>query len=317
MSDQVKNFAYSTTSAAVTAGATSFSVQSGHGARFPATSGGAYNLVVWNPQYPNASVAYQNSAAEIVRVTTRSTDTFSVITRAQEGTSAIAWGADWRVEMNVTAKNFEEASAAESGIVSTGAQTLGGQKTFPNSIVLGVSSAGGSSATNGIIRIKNNSSATYVTDVVAGAMTADAVVTLPITAGSLCYASTVLSLSYVSSANSGEAARYWLPFHNDTAWVGASVASAPQFYAPYTGKLKYFTAMLGANSIVNNFTVSVYVDGSVTALSLTFANGELFQSDYSTEVSVTQGQKIHFVRDALSGGGSTTGFTYQVSLLQR
>jgi len=108
MSDQVKNFAYSTTTASVTDSATSFSVQSGHGSRFPATSGGAYNLVVWNPLYDNASVAYQNGAAEIVRVTTRANDTFSVITRAQEDTTAIAWGANWRVEMNVTAKNFTD-----------------------------------------------------------------------------------------------------------------------------------------------------------------------------------------------------------------
>lgn len=108
MADQVKNFAYSTTTAAVTAGATTFSIQSGHGARFPATASGAYNLVVWNPKYKNASTAYQNSAAEIIRVTTRATDTFSVITRAQEGTSAIAWEADWVVELNATAKNFTD-----------------------------------------------------------------------------------------------------------------------------------------------------------------------------------------------------------------
>lgn len=108
MADQVKNFAYSTTTAAVTAGATSFSVQSGHGARFTASASGAYNLVVWNPNYLTADIAYQNGAAEIVRVTTRATDTFSVITRAQEGTSAIAWGIGWRVEQNATAKNFTD-----------------------------------------------------------------------------------------------------------------------------------------------------------------------------------------------------------------
>lgn len=194
MSDQVKNFAYSTTTAAVTSGATSFSVQSGHGSRFPATSGGAYNIVVYNPIYPNASVAYQNSAAEIVRVTTRATDTFSVITRAQEGTSAIAWGADWRVEMNVTAKNFEEASATLSGLVSTSAQTFSGAKTFNDGVVVGKASTA-----DGVITFYDSNSANQIQLYIAvGGATAGRQQYLPDSSGTVIVGSSVNTVSPTS-----------------------------------------------------------------------------------------------------------------------
>jgi hypothetical protein len=194
MSDQVKNFAYSTTTASVTAVATSFSVQSGHGARFPATSGGAYNLVVYNPIYPNASVAYQNSSAEIIRVTTRSTDTFSVITRAQEGTSAIAWGADWRVEMNVTAKNFEDASATVSGLVTTSAQSFAGAKTFRDNILAGVAST-----TTGQITLFNASDSNEVRILAdAGGYTGTRQITLPDVTGTFVVGSAVNTVSPTS-----------------------------------------------------------------------------------------------------------------------
>ena len=121
MSDQVKNGAYSTTTAAVTSVATSFSVQSGHGSRFSATTLSGYNLCVWNPNYPTFAIALQNSQAEIVRVTTRSTDTFSVIVRAREGTSAIAWGVGWRVEENITADKFPVIAVTTGQVTSIGA----------------------------------------------------------------------------------------------------------------------------------------------------------------------------------------------------
>lgn len=79
--DAHKNFAYSTiaTAPSPASSGTSLVVASGDGTKFPAAS---FNAVVWP-----AGVQPSSSNAEIVRVTAKSTDTFT-ITRAQEGSSA-------------------------------------------------------------------------------------------------------------------------------------------------------------------------------------------------------------------------------------
>lgn len=70
---------------AITNVATSLVLESGQGARFPAT--GNFYLAIWN----RAAFAdpVDDSSAEIVLCTARSTDTLT-ITRAQEGTSGVA-----------------------------------------------------------------------------------------------------------------------------------------------------------------------------------------------------------------------------------
>jgi len=81
--DGVKNFAKSTLASGIAAGATSLSVASGGGAKFPAVP---FNAVIWNST-DNADPA-DDSTKEIVRVTAISTDTFT-IARGQEGTSDV------------------------------------------------------------------------------------------------------------------------------------------------------------------------------------------------------------------------------------
>lgn len=85
--DPAKNFAYSLVAAGGhSAAATSVSLVSGGGAKFPAPStDGAFNVVWWNvTDYTNPA---EDPNVEIVRVTARSTDALTV-TRAQESTSA-------------------------------------------------------------------------------------------------------------------------------------------------------------------------------------------------------------------------------------
>ena len=105
MADVPKLSAFSTLVSGIAADATSCSVQSGHGARFPDTATeGAFNVCIWDSKYKNFDVAYRAGAGEVVRVTSRSTDAFT-ITRAQEGTSAVAFnttGVTYRVEQNIT-----------------------------------------------------------------------------------------------------------------------------------------------------------------------------------------------------------------------
>lgn len=105
MADVPKLSAFSTLAAGIAADATSLTVASGHGARFPTTaSEGAFNICVYDSAYKNFDVAYRAGAGEVMRCTSRSTDTFTV-TRAQEGTSALAFNTakkTYRVEQNMT-----------------------------------------------------------------------------------------------------------------------------------------------------------------------------------------------------------------------
>ena len=93
--DSRKNFAFGVLTSGIASGATSLTVTAGHGARFPTAP---FNAVIWQNDLRSPADAYFAGAAEIVRVTNISTDTFT-ITRAQEGTSA--------VNLNTGGKTYE------------------------------------------------------------------------------------------------------------------------------------------------------------------------------------------------------------------
>lgn len=86
------NNAQSTLSASITNSATSFSVATGGGALFPAAGGSNYFY---------ATISDSAGNLEIVKVTSRTTDTFTV-TRAQDGTTARAFSASDKVELRIT-----------------------------------------------------------------------------------------------------------------------------------------------------------------------------------------------------------------------
>lgn len=304
MSDQVKNFAYSTTTAAVTAVATSFSVQSGHGSRFPATSGGAYNLVVWNPIHGTAAIAANNSAAEIVRVTTRSTDTFSVITRAQEGTSAIAWGADWRVEMNVTAKNFEDASATVSGLVTTSDQTFSGNKTFDDGITVGKASD-----TDGVIRYYDSNSANVLQlYMVTGGITGTRQQEFQDATGTIALTS---QLKHIFTGNAIAVSSGATVYASLGGSATSSSETGYQMVAPCAGTLTTLYARRNSAS-GGSCTVTVRLNGADTALSLSIATQNTNYSD-TDSIAVAAGDLLSV--SAVGVSANQSGVTYSVIFL--
>jgi len=112
----VTNNAYSTLASGITSGATSLTVAAGEGARFPAPS---------SPNYFYCTLAGVNGI-EIVKVTARATDTFT-ITRAQDGTTAKAYSTGETVELRPVAALFaidallpDQTSAANKVLVSNG-----------------------------------------------------------------------------------------------------------------------------------------------------------------------------------------------------
>lgn len=141
------NNASATLASAITNVATTITLTTGQGARFPAASG-------TNIFY--ATLVDSSNNLEIVRVTARTGDSLTVV-RAQEGTTARAYAAADRLELRATAAglgNMAQLDAAQTfsatctfsqtiagsingnaatvtnGVYTTGAQTIAGVKTF-------------------------------------------------------------------------------------------------------------------------------------------------------------------------------------------
>lgn len=111
--DDYKNFAYSTLVAGISAAATSCSVATGTGSRFPST---AFDATIWDTSYATATAAVLAGAGEQVRVTARSTDALT-ITRAQGGTSAVALnttGRTYAIAQVLTESAFEAMAPKDS-----------------------------------------------------------------------------------------------------------------------------------------------------------------------------------------------------------
>lgn len=91
---------------------TALTLATGEGTLFPATSAGSnsYNLLVWP-----ASVLPTRTNAELIRVVTRATDVLSVVTRAQEGSTAQSIAVGWQVALVPSAKTFEDIELAALG----------------------------------------------------------------------------------------------------------------------------------------------------------------------------------------------------------
>lgn len=121
-----KNNAYGVLAAELSSIATSLTLLAGHGARFPAPTGGDHFLATLVLLDGNGN----ESGWEIVKCTARTSDVLT-IQRAQEGTTALTWAPGSRLEMRATADTFANVAqwsgkSAPTGTVvgTTDSQTL-------------------------------------------------------------------------------------------------------------------------------------------------------------------------------------------------
>jgi hypothetical protein len=121
--DPSKNFAISTLPAGITNADVSFNCGTGDGAKFPAPgTDGPFNIVIWNST--DYATPAQDPSVEVLRVTARTADAFT-ITRAQEGTSAVAHntvGKTYKIVLALTAKTLTDINTtlvANSAAIST------------------------------------------------------------------------------------------------------------------------------------------------------------------------------------------------------
>lgn len=128
------NNATSTLASGITNTATSLTVASGQGALFPSLSAGDYFY---------CTLANVGGTIEIVKVTARSTDTFTV-TRGQDGTTGTAWNSGDKVELRLVAASLNDIPKLDEANTFTGANAYG----TPTSITL--TSATGLPLTTGV-----------------------------------------------------------------------------------------------------------------------------------------------------------------------
>ena len=115
MTIQFTNNASTTLSSGITAIATSLTVATGAGALFPTPSGAAFFYCT-----------LQNVAGtlrEIVKVTARTTDTFTIV-RAQDGTSGQIFSTSDKVELRVTAADLNNFGQLDTGNTWATGQTF-------------------------------------------------------------------------------------------------------------------------------------------------------------------------------------------------
>jgi hypothetical protein len=138
------NNAATTLASSIGSGATSLTVASGGGALFPNPTSPDYFLVTL--------VGVSGTPTEIVKVTARSTDTFTIV-RGQEGTTPSAFTGGDKVELRITAATMNSAAQAglASGAITENTQTVTASYTIStnkNAMSVGpVTVASGSSVT--------------------------------------------------------------------------------------------------------------------------------------------------------------------------
>jgi len=154
------NNAATTLASSILVGATSLTVSSGTGALFPTLAGGAYFYCTLS----NTA----NTTIEIVKVTARSTDTFTIV-RAQDNTSASAFTAGDKVELRLTAIDLQNFPQLDSTNTFASAQTFTSTPVFSAGITstatpVGVASGGTGAATlTGVIKGNGTSAFTAAT----------------------------------------------------------------------------------------------------------------------------------------------------------
>ena len=100
MGIKLTNNAFATLAAGINSSATSITLTSGQGARFPTLGAGDYFY---------ATLIDTSNNLEIVKCTARSTDVLTIV-RAQESTTARAYSTGDRIEIRITAQTFLDAT---------------------------------------------------------------------------------------------------------------------------------------------------------------------------------------------------------------
>lgn len=301
----LNNGAYSTLASGITAGATSLSVASGDGARFPSSN---FYISVYDSRYPNWAVAYRAGAGEIMLCSSRSTDALTV-TRAQGGTSAVAFnttGVTYRVENNLVAENLS--GLATEYVDLTTAQNVSGVKSFYDSIIVGRASN-----TNGYVEIKNSNGSPYARIKADNITSTNKDFQHPDKSGTYSLLDDVKALLTFSGGAPTATTRY-----ADPMGVSVKTNNYEGQIAVGSGVIKNLRVTFLANALLTGYVVTVQKNGVDTALTTTCAGSGVSTlatfSDNTNSFSVSSGDLIGIKLVAASTGYSPTQVYYTMEL---
>ena len=309
MADARNIAAYSTLASGITAAASSLSVASGEGARFPAS--GSWVLNVYDSRYPNFAVAYQNGAGEAMQITSRSTDTLTIGTRAyldpqSKGAKAFnTSGVTYRIEMNQI-----DASETASGDVNTATQSFGGFKTFTAH-----AGSGKDSTTTGKYRFYTAGGAEYGEATTTNPLASNRTWTFPDDTGTVALTKNTGSvyMTPMSASTTGPSLVRYVNFMTGGS-QSSSEANVEYLLSPITGTIKYLTAYINGNAAITSYVCTLRVAGVDTSVVVNAQIGTSIR-DTTNTAAVTFGQTISIKVAAGANGGfspSLQGFSFVI-----
>ena len=166
---QFTNNAATLLASSITSGDTSLTVSAATGSLFPTLAGGQYFYCTLT----NAAA----TVIEIVKVTARSTDTFTIV-RAQDNTAASAFSAGEKVELRLVAVELQNFPQLDSTNTFAAAQTFSATPVFSAGITSTVTPVGVTSGGTGLGTLTAN-------NVILGAGTSTPTFVAPSTSGNL------------------------------------------------------------------------------------------------------------------------------------
>jgi len=285
MAMKFTNNATSTLATGINNSVTSLSVASGQGALFPTLGGSDYFY---------CTLANLAGTVEIVKVTARSTDTFTIV-RGQDNTTAATWLSGDRVELRLVAANLNNIPKLDEANTFTTAPTF--------STALGVASGGTGAATltaNNVLLGNGTSALQVVAPGTNGnVLTSNGTTwssTAPASGVSLSAANTWTGTQTFSGTSS--AIGTVLNDAAEVATVSATAATGTINYDITTQSVLYYTSNASANWTVN------FRGSSGTSLNTLMSTGQ----SMTVAFLVTQGSTAYY-NSAVQVDGTTSGVT--------
>ena len=244
-----KNNAVATLSASINSSVTTITVASGQGALFPSLSSGDYFY---------ATLIDSSNNIEIVKVTGRASDTFTVV-RGQESTTARSYIGGDKISLNVTAYALNNFAGQDKDNTFTGANTFSGNITSS-----GTNAFSGTNNFTGAVTFSNvptfGGGALPVANGGTGVDTATGTGSV-VLANSPTIATPTLSSPTVSNPTNSTYGKVKALF--ETATITASAPASTTHFDVVTQAVQYYTS-----NASSNFTLNVRGNSSTTLNSL-------------------------------------------------
>jgi len=310
MAMKFTNNATSTLASGINNSVTSLSVASGQGALFPTLGGSDYFY---------CTIANTAGTVEIVKVTARSTDTFTIV-RGQDGTTAATWLSGDRVELRLVAASLNDIPKLDE------ANTFTTAPTFSTALAVASGGTGAASFTANNVLLGNGTSALQVV--------------APGTSGNVLTSNgTTWSSSTPAAGVSLSAANTWTATQTfngtsstfgtallDTAEtvnvVGSAPSSTTNLYVQ-SGAVQYYTSNAANNFVVNlafssgtTMNTALATNQSATAALITTQSAAAY---YATSVQVdgtTSGVTTRWIGGAPTAGNASGLDVYRFAVIK-